>query len=240
MPFVDDGNGFGEGVDGASSVTHALGAGCLEIGLTLDCKQGSAFTTGEPATVTVSHVGVDGVPCTESLSLSGLDTAARLLGVTSEWRPGPAASVAQLDQKLRLQLGLCRSRCCDVFELRMAAALFVHSLLVYAPDSQRVPLSLANEWDGLIVVAARRSLRIDPSSSPHLVFAPTAAGGLGFHTCVAQVLANRARELLASFEGGETQALIRRGRWEKLPVMTPQDCARQQTMLQESVDLLAG
>ena len=240
MSFADDGNGFGEGEQSAQLIADALGTGCVQAGLSLDCKQGSGYTTGEPSTVSISHIGADGRPCTEQLRVTKPEAPARLLGVTSAWRLGPAESVAQLDRQLRLQLGLCRTRHCDVFELRSAVTLFMHSLLVYAPDSQRIPLSLAHEWDGMIVTAARRALRIHPSSTAHLVFACSSAGGLGFHSCVAQVLANRARELLASFEGSEVQAQIRRGRWESLRARDVQGSKSKDTMLQESVDFLAS
>ena len=66
---------------------------------------------------------------------------------------------------------------------------FVQSLLVYAPDAQRIPIDLAAQWDEAIARAARRCLKIHPTTSGGLVFASPEFGGLGFPSCVAGVMA---------------------------------------------------
>ena len=63
-------------------------------------------------------------------------------------------------------------------------------------------------------------------------------GGLGFPSCVAGVMANRARELLISFDGPELQAQVRRAAWDELRAAGSQE--RPQSALRESVDLLAA
>ncbi len=239
MSYADDGNGFGEGDASGQSIGDALGEGCVQTGLGIDCKQGGGFTTGPPTSIEIRHIGEDGRPCSVDLALSPLTSPFHTLGVSSDWMPGQAGSVAQLDRRIKLELGLCKMRRCDVFELHSVVTLFVHSLLVYAPNAQCVGVSQAAEWDALIATAAKHALGVHPTASSDLLYAPSQAGGLGFHTCVAQILANSARELLISFEGTERQAQVRRGRWEVL-IKKPNGTAQQQaSSLVERINYLA-
>ena len=236
--YVDDGNGFAGGTGGAQAVADALSDGCVATGLGVDCKQGMAYTTGEPGTVETRHISDSGRVRSDPIDVVHLQSPMGLLGISSSWLTGPAESVTQLDRRIRVQLGWCQSRSCDVFEIRSVVQVFIHSLFVYAPDAQRIPLSLAADWDGMIAKASKKALRIHPSATSDLIFAPVGCGGLGFQTCVAQVLANRARELQISFEGPEQQAAIRRGRWALLR----ESCAngRPESRLHESIEFLAA
>ncbi len=162
------------------------------------------------------------------------------LGVSSSWTPGRAGSASQLDRRIRLEFRLCKSRRCDVFELRSVASVFVHPLLVYAPNAQGVHIEPAAEWDSLIASAAKLALGVHPSTSFDLVFAPTDYGGLGFQTCVAQVLANSARELLVSFVGAERQAQVRRGRWVTLCKRAPRAEESPEYLLEDRMLFMAS
>ena len=122
-----------------------------------------------------------------------------------------------------------------MYELRSVIAIFVQSLLVYAPDSQRVPLELASQWDQWITKAALRCLRARPSTSPSLLYAFPGVGGLGFPSCLAGALANRAREFLCSFAGTELQAQVRRAAWGRLR----DGHVKPGTALQATIELLA-
>ena len=122
-----------------------------------------------------------------------------------------------------------------MYELRSVIAIFVQSLLVYAPDSQRVPPELASQWDQWITKAALRCLRARPSTSPSLLYAFPGVGGLGFPSCLAGALANRAREFLCSFAGTELQAQVRRAAWGRLR----DGHVKPGTALQATIELLA-
>ena len=238
--YVDDGNAFASGRGGAQVAADALSEGCLATGLGIDCKQGAVFTTGEPGIVTVTHIDADGQASMEDIRMQAFTESTRFLGVTTHFTGGPADSVLQLDRRIRMQLAVSARRHCDIFELRSLVSMYVHSLLVYAADIQQVPWDLATEWDRLIVKAAMGALRAHPSTSPHFVFTPVRYGGLGFQTCTAQVVAHRLRQCLQAFCGDEPQAVIRRGRWEQLSKLFPEQLSSNASSLISRVEFLAS
>ena len=240
LSMADDGNAFCEGVGAGQLAADALSLGCVSCGLGVDVKQGGAYTNGPTGALHVSHIGPQGSVLHDTFPLQKLQSPMRLLGVSSTWGAGPAASVEDLDREVRRQIGLARSRRSDVFELSTAISMYVLSHLVYAPDAQRVPIALAASWDDKIIDVARKALGVHPSTSPDLFFGHPDAGGMGYPSCVSWVLACRARELLVSFEGAEHQAAVRRGRWEALQRAQTRGVAQPCSSLKASVDFLAS
>ena len=203
--YVDDGNGFSTGAAGGEAIAKALSTGCPACGLGIDVKQGTAFTTGPPVQLRIQHIGLNGELSEVSLKGAPIEGAMKLLGVDSSWKGGAAETVRKLDLRIRRRLAAAQSRSCDVFELRSVVQMYICPEFAYAADSQRVPLQLAREWDNLIATAAKRALRVHPSTSSLLVFCLEESGGLGIPSCVANVLASRARELMLSFQGEDQQ-----------------------------------